>query len=229
MNSTQKQDSFKEMLEMLKGDYSYPVKIWLWGKIIKEWAGIIIGVTIFLFIFLFIVLSMIEVGPQVKDETHSQSQTAPLPQQETALPMKDIVAFMALCQHSINKRQEIFESLRETVHSYANRKLDQENVEKKLSDLSYVFSSCNTVRGMILDDFARVKNPLNVPEIASAFEKLIENRDDFFGKNNEVLNPQRENEQWGQLCALCQNEVKAANAELSQILKTGEGAQITAP
>lgn len=226
MNGTQKQDSFKEMLEMLKGDYNYPVKIWIWGKIIKEWAGIIIGVTIFLSIVLFIVLSMIEAGPQVKGETHSQSESTPLPQTEATLPMKDIVAFMALCQSSINKRQEIFESLMETVHSYADRKLDQKNVERKLNDLSYIFSTCNTVRGMIIDDFARIRNPFNVPEVASAFDKLIQNRDDFFGKNNEVLNPQRENEQWAHLCALCQDEVKSANKELSQILKAGES-QIT--
>lgn len=226
MNGTQKQDPLKEMLELLKGDYSYPAKLWIWGKIVKEWTGIIIGVIIFFFVFLFIVLSMIKVGPQVKDETQSQS---PLPQREAALPMKDIVAFMALCQRSINKRQEIFESLMGTVHSYANRKLDKENVEKKLSDLSYIFSTCNTVRGMILDDFTRVKNPLNVPEIASAFDKLIKNRDDFSMENNKVLNPQWENQQWGHLCTLCQNEVKAANKELSQILKTGEGTQMTAP
>lgn len=99
-------------------------------------------------------------------------------------------------------------------------------MEKKLSNFSYIFSTCNTVRGMILDGFARVKNPLNVPEIASAFDKLIKNREDFFGKNNEVLNPQRENEQWAHLCALCQDEVKSANKELSQILKAGES-QIT--
>ena len=102
MNETQKQDSFKEMLEMLKGDYSYPVKIWLYGRIIKEWAGIIIGVTIFFCIFLFIVLLMLGAGSPVKNEIRSQSKATSLPQSEVTLPMKDIVAFIALGQRSIN-------------------------------------------------------------------------------------------------------------------------------
>ena len=226
MNNNQKQDSLKEMLDLLKGDYSYPAKLWIWGKIVKEWAGIIIGIIIFLCIFLVIILSINWSGPQVKNEIRSQQEVSPLPQQEVVLPMKDIVAFMALCQRSINKRQEIFESLMETVHFYAHRKLDQENVEKKLSDLSHILSSCNTSRGMIIDDFTRIGNPFDVPEIASAFDELIKNRDDFFRENNKILNSQRENEQWGHLCTLCQNEVKTANMELSQILKTGESAQM---
>lgn len=109
MNSTQKQDSFKEMLEMLKGDYSYPVKIWVWGKIVKEWAGIIIGITIFLFIFLFIILSMDWSGSQGKDEMRSQSKASPVQPSEAALPMKDIVAFMALCQRSVRRDRALWD------------------------------------------------------------------------------------------------------------------------
>ncbi len=226
MNDTQKQDSFKEMLEMLKGDYGYPTKLWIWGKIIKEWTGIIIGFTIFLGIFLFIALSMIGAGSHVKDDIRLQSETAPLSQPEASLPMKDIVAFMALCQRSVNKRQEIFESLMRTVHLYADRKLDQEDVEKKLNDLSHIFHSCNIVRGMIIDKFIQIGNPFDVPEIKADFEKLIQNRDDFLMENNKVLNPQWENKQWSHLCTLCQNEVEAANKELSQILKTGANEQM---
>ena len=29
MNKAQKQDSLKEMLEILKGDYNFPVKLWI--------------------------------------------------------------------------------------------------------------------------------------------------------------------------------------------------------
>ena len=31
MNQNQKQDSLKEMMEILKGDYNAPVKLWVWG------------------------------------------------------------------------------------------------------------------------------------------------------------------------------------------------------
>lgn len=117
----------------------------------------------------------------------------------------------------------------ETVHLYATRTLDKENVERKLSDLSHIFNRCNIVRGMVIDKFTRIGNPFDIPEIEAAFENLIKNRDDFAMENNKVLNPQWENQQWGHLCTLCQNEIKAANKELSQILKTGEGTQMTAP
>jgi len=58
MNNSLKQDSVKEMINMLKGDYNFPVKLWVWGKVVKEWAGIIIGSAIFFLVALFIVLSI---------------------------------------------------------------------------------------------------------------------------------------------------------------------------
>lgn len=109
MNGTQKQDSLKEMLEMLKGDYSYPAKLWIYGKIVKEWAGIIIGITIFFCIFLFIVLVMIGAGSPAKEKIHPQSETTPLPQPEVTLPMKDIVAFIALCQRSVRRDRALWD------------------------------------------------------------------------------------------------------------------------
>lgn len=42
MNKNPKQESLQEMIQMLKGDYNFPVKLWVWGKVVKEWAGIII-------------------------------------------------------------------------------------------------------------------------------------------------------------------------------------------
>ncbi|OJW47887.1 MAG: hypothetical protein BGO67_03080 [Alphaproteobacteria bacterium 41-28] len=47
---------------------------------------------------------------------------------------------------------------------------------------------------------------------------MIEDHNDFFKKNNQVLDFQQENEQWEMLCTLCQSEVKKANQELIQIL-----------
>lgn len=38
MNKSLKEDFIKEMLNMLKGDYRFPVKLWLWGKVVKKHA-----------------------------------------------------------------------------------------------------------------------------------------------------------------------------------------------
>lgn len=217
MNKNQKQDSLQEMLNSLKGDYNFPVKLWVWSKMLQEWAGLIIGGAIFLLILLFIIFSM--KGGSSKVEYVNSSQ------QTVLLPMQDIVTFMAVCQRSINERQEILKGLMETMNLYANRKLNQKSLERKTSTLSSIANTCNTARRIALREFTRVRNPFEDPEISRVFDQLVENRDDFFKENNKVLNSQLENEQWGELCELCQNEVKKANEELAQILKVEGNAQ----
>lgn len=212
MNKAQKQDTLKEMLEILKGDYNFPVKLWVWGKVFKEWAGIIIGSTIVLSIVLFLVFS-------ITRGINSSQQTV-------RLPMKDIVKFMAICQSSVNKRQERLESLRSTIESYQDRKLDKENIEQKIKSLSLDASICNSTRGAIINQFSRARNPFENPEISTALNALIEDPDDFFRKNKQALNPQLESEEWGKLCALCQSEVKKANNELVQLLKAEDSPPI---
>lgn len=212
MNNNLKQESVKEMLNMLKGDYNFPVKLWVWGKVIKEWAGIIIGSSIFFLIALFIVLSIREERQNIKDNVN-------------VLPMKDIVTFLAIYQRSIDKRQKVFESLMETIELYGNNKLNKESLERKISTFSSISSLCNGERGMIVKEFTRTQNPFEDPKVSTAFDKLIENPNDFFKKNNKVLDFQRENEQWGILCAFCQNEVKKANNELVQLLNEEGNAQ----
>jgi len=72
MSSNLKQDSVKEMLNMLKGDYNFPVKLWVWGKVVKEWAGIIIGTAIFLLIALGVVFAIKGAGAKVEYVNSSQ-------------------------------------------------------------------------------------------------------------------------------------------------------------
>lgn len=211
MNKNQKQDSLQEMLNSLKGEYNFPAKLWIWSKVIQEWSGLIIGGVIFLLIALFIVFSIR--GGSSKVEYVNSSRQAVL------LPMQDIVTFMAACQCSINKRQEIFKRLMKTMNLYTNSKLDQKDLELKTSTLSSISSTCNMARGRLITELTQVKNPFENPEILRVFDNLIENRDDFFKENNKVLDSQLENEQWGELCELCQNEVKKANEELAQILE----------
>ncbi|MDP4155030.1 MAG: hypothetical protein Q8929_05270 [Bacillota bacterium] len=141
--------------------------------------------------------------------------------------MKDIVKFMAICQRSVNKRQELLASLMKTIESYNDIKLDKENIEQKIKSLSIKASLCNSTRGSIINQFTGARNPFENPEISTALNALIEDTDDFFRENRKALNPQLESEEWGKLCALCQNEVKKANNELVQLLKIEENSPTT--
>ena len=209
MNKIQKQDSLQEMLDIVKGDYNFPAKLWVWSKVIQEWAGLIIGAIIFLLVVLFIVFSIR--GSSKIEYVNSSQQTV-------LLPMQDIVTFMASCQRSINKRQEIFKSLMEILNLYSNGKLDKKDLEEKARTIAIIANTCNTARSIAIMEFTRIKNPFEDSEVSQAFDQATENRDDFFKKNNEVLNFQKESEQWGKLCELCQDEVRKANQELAQIL-----------
>jgi len=123
MNKNQKQEPLQEMIQVLKGDYNFPVKLWVWGKVVKEWAGIIVGSAIFFLVALFIVLSIKGERQNTKSEMNAKQAVV------STLPIKDIVAFLATTQRSINKRQEIFESLIKTMESYGNEKLDKKYQE----------------------------------------------------------------------------------------------------
>ena len=216
MNKSQKQDSLQEMLDIVKGEYNFPAKLWVWSKVIQEWAGLIIGGIIFLLIVLFIVFSIREGGSRIEYVNSSQ--------QTVLLPMQDIVAYMAVCQRSINKRQEIFRSLMKTLSLYTNNRLDQKDLERKVRTVSTIANTCNTARRRAIREFTQITNPFEDPNVSKAFDQSIENSDDFFKKDNEVLSFQKENEQWGKLCELCQDEARKANQELAQIL--GQNTQI---
>lgn len=210
MNNNQKQDSIQEMLNIVRGDYNFPAKLWVWSKVIKEWTGLIIGAIIFLLIVLFIVFSIRDTGSRIEYVNSSQ--------QTVLLPMQDIVTYMATYQRSINKRQEIFKSLMDTLNLYTDDELDQEDLERKVRTVSTISNTCNTARRIAIREFTRISNPFEDPAVSKAFDQAIENRDDFFKKNNEVLSFQKENEQWGKICELCQDEARKANQELAQIL-----------
>lgn len=211
MHQNQKQDSIKEMLSILKGDYNFPVKLWVWGKVIKEWAGLLIGGLIALIVFLLFIYSTSILSLKDKKENNLQ--------QEVILPMKNIVTFMAICQRSINKRQKIFESLQGTMALYADRELSQKDLEQKVGTLSTISHACNLARGNVIHEFTGEIDPFEDPIVSKAFNKLVENPNDFFEEDRKLLDSQWESKQWAQLCTLCQNEVTKANHELSQLLK----------
>jgi len=204
----QKQDSIKEMLDLLKGDYNFPVKLWVWGKVIKEWAGIVIGSAIFFLVALFIILSIKGAGSNVELQ----------PAEVLTAHLKEIAKFIKTNSESVTKRQEIIEKLTEEISLYAGRALDQAQLESKLKSFSYLLSTCNEYRGSYRNTFANNINPFDDPNISHAFDELVVGHF-FIGRH--VLDPQEENKRWESLCAFCRQEANKANDELAQILKAG--------
>ena len=211
----QKQDSIKEMLDLLKGDYNFPVKLWVWGKVIKEWAGIVIGSAIFFLVALFIILSIKGAGSNVElqpaEVTQSIEEKEKMKEEQVLTAhLKEIAKFIKTNSESVTKRQEIIEKLTEEISLYAGRALDQAQLESKLKSFSYLLSTCNT--------FANNINPFDDPNISHAFDELVVGHF-FIGRH--VLDPQEENKRWESLCAFCRQEANKANDELAQILKAG--------
>ncbi len=224
MDKNKKQDTLQEMMQMLKGDYNFPVKLWVWGKVVKEWAGIIIGSFIFLIIVLFLVLAIKGAGSKVESQPIQNigEQGKTKEEHDLTAHLKEIAEFMKASAESVNKRQEIIETLTKEISSYAGRTLNQTQLENKLEIFSYLLSTCNQSRGMYMNTFANNINPFDDPHISRAFDELVVGHF-FIGRH--VLNPEEENKRWETLCAFCRQEANKAKDELVQTLKSGEGTQ----
>jgi len=218
MNKNSNQDSTKEIIELIKGDYNSPVKLWAWGKAINEWGGIILGGII---VFIVLLLLLAAIGSSLKDQEKNKSQ------QTASLPMKEIVTYLALLQRSINERQMAYKHLMYGVDRYEKYKQyspNQKELEEIIQILTDTAKSCNSTRGSFINNFTETKNPFEDLKISADFDKLIEHKD-IFDKDKNVLEFQLENEQWAALCTLCQEEVKKVSNELAQLLKRGGSAQ----
>ncbi len=225
MKESLKQESVKEMLNLLKGDYNFPVKLWVWGKVIKEWAGIIIGSVIFLLIALFIVLSIKRGESHVKSQPVEMIQIQSIEEKEKAENedvlkdnLKKIAEFMKANSESVTHRQEIVEKLTQEIGLYAGRTLDQTELENKLNSFSSILKSCNVYRGMYMNGAAKNINPFDDPNISKAFDVFVVGHF-FIGRH--ALDPQEENKRWESLCAFCQQEMNKANDEVIQSLNAG--------
>lgn len=225
MSNTLKDESVKEMLNMLKGDYNFPVKLWVWGKVVKEWAGIIIGSAIFFLVALFIVLSIIRGESDVKSQPMEMIEIQSMEEKEKAenedalkAHLKEIAEFMKANSESVTNRQKITERLSQEIILYAGHTLDQTQLENKLETLSSILRTCNEYRGMYLNRSAKNINPFDDPQISRAFDVFVVGHF-FIGRH--TLDPQEENKRWEELCAFCRQEVNKTNDELVQLLKAG--------
>lgn len=230
MNKNQKQDTLQEMIEILKGDYNFPAKLWVWGKVVKEWAGIIIGTFIFLLIALFLTGAIIKGVKEGREESKLKNQSKSedttqnvfesskvKAQRVLSQHMEEIATFMKASAESVNERQEIVEELAQEISSYAGRHLTQDEVEGKQTRFSSILSTCNHSRGRYMDKFARGINPFDDPHISDAFREVAV---DNFSLNSDVLNPDKENKRWEDLCDFCRKEANKAKDELVQLLKS---------
>ncbi|MBP9692337.1 MAG: hypothetical protein KBD90_03285 [Alphaproteobacteria bacterium] len=129
--------------------------------------------------------------------------------------IKDIAKFLEASADSINRRQEIFESLMRATEAYMGFALSKENLEQQLKSLSIDLSNCNSSRRRYLKLFSESINPFEAPEIAEKFKKLVEH-DRLISRHS--IDPQEENQRRKDLCDLCQTEVNKVNNQLVRIL-----------
>lgn len=222
MNKDIKSEALQEMLQMVKKDYNFSVKLWVWAKVVKEWAGIIVGSAIFFLVALFIVISVKKAEPKIESqpiETIQGIEETNKIQMKQMLTdhLEEIAEFLKANSESVNNRQEIIEKLTSEISSYAGHTLTQAQLENKAKRFSSLLSTCNHYRGNYMNRFAKHMNPFEDPSVSRAFDELVVGHF-FIGQH--ILDPREENKRWESLCTFCQQEAIKANEALVQLLKT---------
>ncbi len=225
MTQNQKQDTIKELIKVMKGDYKTPGKLFAWGLAIGQWMAIIIVGSVFFSILVYFIILSFEPNrsfePKLTNTIHAIGEQGKIKaEQDLSAHLKEITEFMRVSAKSVNERQEIVERLTEEISLYAGRTLSPDELENKQRSFSSVFSTCTKYRGMYMDMFASNINPFDDPNISRAFDELVVGHF-FIGRH--VLDPQEENKRWEALCEFCRQEANKAKDELVQILKRDEG------
>ena len=99
-------------------------------------------------------------------------------------------------------------------------------VEQKLHTLSSLLARCQEARRTFVSALATLKNPSLNPAISESFEKLIDDGEKHFADEKPALTTfHEESAHWGNLCFLCENELKKTQATLQNgISKPAESA-----
>lgn len=218
------QNTLKELLKVMKGDYKTPGKLFAWGLAVGQWMTIIIVGGVFFSMLVYFIMLGFESNRKVDSQPVRiqgiEEKGKIKAEQDLSAHLKEIAEFMKASTESVNKRQEIIEKLTKEISLYAGRALNQAQLEDKLKSFSSLLSTCNEYRGRYMDTFANNINPFDDPNISRAFDELVVGHF-FIGRH--VLDPQEENKRWEALCAFCRQESNKAKDELVQILKSGEG------
>jgi len=218
MSKPQNQDALKEVINVFKEDYKSPIKAFAWAKVINEWGRIIFGGIIF-----FIVAMIIFVPLLVEyRKEHAIMNSA---SRNVANHLTEIIKFIDIGKRSIEQRNTILAELMQTIDVSADQPLDQGTIDGKLSNLASILKRCRDARRAFIGNFSDSKNPHVNPEVSESFEKLIDDGSSFAKDKPSASTFDEENKEWGNLCALCENEVKKAQDEKHQILETQPGIQ----
>ncbi|OJW54924.1 MAG: hypothetical protein BGO67_05050 [Alphaproteobacteria bacterium 41-28] len=212
MSNSKNQTSIEKIVDFFKEDYNVPAKAFVWAKAVKEWGFFLLWGIFFLLVFLLIIFS--RSGPDLETSGYSRDH------QNVVSHLPDIIKFMDVTKNSVNKRQEIYTSLRETIDLYKDDRLEQKNIEQKLRTLSHDLNICNSARSTFISRFSKLKNPLENPGIATSYKKIIDVPNSTPTHQASSIPAHSEKKQWDLLCKLCENEVQKTNKELLQILKT---------
>lgn len=205
------QDSVKEIVHIFNNDYKTATKAFVWGKAINEWGRIIFGGGIFLVVALILFVPIFV-------EFRKDHATMNKAKVDIAAHLEEIVRFLDTGKRSMERRQELLKSLMETVNTYADKGLDQKTVERKLSILSKILQNCMDARRTFISEFAECKNPQLNPELSASFDKLIADGSIYTMDKPSIITLQEENTEWGNLCQLCENEIRRAEREQRQTI-----------
>ena len=122
-------NTMKDIITILKSDYRTPGKFLAWGMIAGQWFTILF--VLFMFLHLFGYLPSI-----FTSDFHSKFQNEDAKQFDSTVTssamIKDIAKFLEASADSINRRQEIFESLMRATEAYMGFALTKENLEQQL-------------------------------------------------------------------------------------------------
>lgn len=219
MKTPNNNNPFKEIFAVFKEGLHSPAKVLVWGKAVQEVGRVGVGIGIFgvilIGLFCFVFSSHQERGQEIK-----QARDALSPQ------FADAINFIDTGKRSLEAREEILKELMTAIDVPAGQSQSQEAVEQKLHTLSSLLARCQEARRTFVSAIATLKNPSLNPAISESFEKLIDDGDNHFSDEKPSLTTfQEESIHWENLCFLCENEVKKAQATLQNgISKSAEAA-----
>jgi hypothetical protein len=211
MDKPKSQNSLKEIATLFEENYNSPTKAFIWAKVLSEWGRIIFCGLLFLIVTVGIFLTVFV-------EFRKNQATINNATLNVSSHLKEVIHFVDIGKRSMEKREEILKNLMETVNISGSQPLDQKTIEQKLSVLLPLLKNCKDSRRAFISEFSESKNPQMHPEVSESLERLINDDSTSAFDKRTVVSLQEENQEWGNLCTLCENEVKRSQDELRQIL-----------
>ena len=218
MTPSNNNNSFKEIFAVFKEGLHSPAKALVWSKAFREVGRVGVGLGVFgaiiLGLFCLVFSSHQERGQELKQASDMLS-----PQ------FADAINFIDTGKRSLEAREEILKELMTAIDVPAGQSQSQGAVEQKLHTLSSLLARCQESRSTFVSALSMLKNPSLNPEISNSFERLIDDGEKHFADEKpSLITFQEESAHWGNLCFLCESEVKKAQATLQNgISRSADG------